>query len=340
MVDLKEVRAKAKEYMGGQCRVCPVCNGRACGGEMPGMGGAGTGATAKRNFDAWAEVKLNMRLVHDATDPDLSWDFLGRKLSLPVLAAPVAGLGFNFQAPVSEPEYVAELLAGCLEAGILGGAGAGVRLEAVEANLEVVRKLNGAGILYTKPWAEDRWLDELDRIAAAGCDIVGTDIDSAGLVTLAMMGSPVQPKTVEQLKRAVDRTKMKYILKGIMTVDDALASVEAGAAAIVVSNHGGRVLDHQPGTAEVMPAIAEAVKGKIAILIDGAIRTGVDILKALALGADGVMIGRPMTVAAVGGGREGVVAYVNQLRGELLSAMIVTGCRNLKEIGPQVIYKG
>ena len=85
----------------------------------------------------------------------------------------------------------------------------------------------------------------------------------------------------------------------------------------------------------MLPAIAEAVKGKITILIDGGIRTGVDILKALALGADGVLIGRPMTVAAIGGGREGVVAYIDQLRGELLSAMIVTGCKHLKAIGPQ-----
>jgi len=121
---------------------------------------------------------------------------------------------------------------------------------------------------------------------------------------------------------------MKFILKGIMTPEDARLSLEAGADAIVVSNHGGRVLDHTPGVAEVLPSVAESVKGKIFILADGGIRSGGDVLKMLALGADAVMIGRPFSVAAVGGLKEGVAKYLDQIRSELISTMILTGCQS------------
>lgn len=94
---------------------------------------------------------------------------------------------------------------------------------------------------------------------------------------------------------------MKFLLKGIMTVEDAIAAERAGCDGIVVSNHGGRVLDHTPGTIEVLPAIAEQVKGRMAVLMDGGIRDGFDVLKALAFGADAVLIGRPFCLAAVGG---------------------------------------
>jgi 4-hydroxymandelate oxidase len=91
-----------------------------------------------------------------------------------------------------------------------------------------------------------------------------------------------------------------------MCVEDAVAALNAGADAIVVSNHGGRILDHTPGTADILPEIVSAVKGKALILVDGGLRTGYDVLKMLALGADGVLIGRDIIRAAVGGGKEGV----------------------------------
>lgn len=114
-------------------------------------------------------------------------------------------------------------------------------------------------------------------------------------------------------KSVADLKKMKemaggipLIVKGVLTVEGARKCVEAGADAIVVSNHGGRVLDDALSTIEVLPEIAAAVKGQITILVDGGFRTGLDVFKALALGADGVLIGRPLALAAVGGGKEGV----------------------------------
>ena len=146
---------------------------------------------------------------------------------------------------------------------------------------------------------------------ADGSPILGVDVDAAGLITLRKMGRPVMPMSVTELEtvvRYVHDMGRKFIVKGIMTPDDAHRAIDAGCDAIVVSNHGGRVLDHCPGTATVLPAIADAVRGKITILADGAVRDGVDVLKMLALGADAVLVGRPLCIAAIGGGVEGVAA--------------------------------
>jgi isopentenyl diphosphate isomerase/L-lactate dehydrogenase-like FMN-dependent dehydrogenase len=163
------------------------------------------------------------------------------------------------------------------------------------------------------------------------------DIDAAGLVTLRKMGRPVSPKSPSQLKAIIARVEVPFILKGIMTADQARLAVDAGAQGIVVSNHGGRVLDHAPGAAEVLPEIAAAVRGQITILADGGIRTGVDVLKMIALGADAVMVGRPFSVAAVGGLADGVGAYIDQLKTELTSAMVLTGCPDIPSVGMDIL---
>ena len=123
-----------------------------------------------------------------------------------------------------------------------------------------------------------------------------------------------------------------FIIKGVMTARGAQKAVEAGASAIVISNHGGRVLDQVPATAEVLPEIAEAVNGRCKILVDGGIRTGVDVFKALALGADAVLIARPFVNAIYGAGAEGVQVYVDKLAGELADTMSMCGAHSLAEI--------
>ena len=168
---------------------------------------------------------------------------------------------------------------------------------------------------------------------------VGVDIDACGLVTLSMHGKKVVPKDVEALKELKASTKLPFIVKGIMTVEDAMLAVEAGVDAIVVSNHGGRVLDCTPGAADVLPAIAEAVKGKVTILADGGVRSGVDVLKMIGLGADGVLIGRPFVTASFGGAKEGVKLYVDKLIDELEATMRLTGCQSVKDIDGKVIFR-
>jgi isopentenyl diphosphate isomerase/L-lactate dehydrogenase-like FMN-dependent dehydrogenase len=139
------------------------------------------------------------------------------------------------------------------------------------------------------------------------------------------------------MKAIIESVPVPFILKGIMTADQARLAVDVGAAAIVVSNHGGRVLDHAPGAAEVLPEIAAAVNGQIGILADGGIRSGVDVLKMIALGADAILIGRPFSVVTVGGGQEGVTAYIDQIKTEFVSAMVLTGCRDIGSIDRDIL---
>lgn len=335
---MEEIRNTARERMKGYCRVCPVCDGRACAGEVPGMGGLGTGAAFRANITALADYRFNMRLLHGTAEPETRADFLGKTLDIPVLAAPIGGVAFNMGGRISEEAYIESVLGGCKEKGILGCVGDGVPEFIHAAGYEAVQKLGGHGIPFIKPWEAAEFNEKLEKAAAAGTDIVGMDVDAAGLITLKLMGRPVTPKPPEKLKEIIHRSGMKFILKGIMTPDEAETAVEVGAHAIVVSNHGGRVLDHTPGAAEVLPAVADAVKGRITILADGGVRTGGDVLKMLALGADAVMIGRPFSVAAVGGLLEGVTAYIDKIKSELISAMVLTGTPSIRSVKRSILY--
>ncbi len=335
---MKEIFQNAKEKMKGYCRVCPVCNGKACAGEVPGMGGLLTGSSFMANVDALAQYKFNMRLIHDVTSPDTSVDFLGKKLSMPVLAAPIGGVSFNMGGGVSEEEYIDAVVGGSLASGTYGCTGDGVVDVIYSAGMGAITKNSGRGIPFIKPWEDEEFYTKLKLAEATGAEFFGMDIDAAGLVTLALMGRPVSPKTLADLKKIISSTSMKFILKGVMTVDNALLAVEAGADAIVISNHGGRVLDSTPGTAEVLSPIAEAVRGKTTIIVDGGIRNGGDILKMLALGADITMIGRPISIAAVGGLQEGVEKYFEKIKGELIQSMILTGTADVTSVDKTILY--
>ena len=334
---LDTLRATAKDRMQGYCRVCPVCNGVACAGEVPGMGGLGTGAAFRANLQALAAYRLNMRLLHDVDAPQTAAALLGLQLDMPVLAAPIGGVAFNMGGALSEDDYIRSKLEGCRAGGIIGCTGDGVPPFIHEAAFAAIRAVAGHGIPFIKPWEDRELFDKLEAAVATGAPAVGMDIDAAGLVTLRQMGRPVSPKSPAKMKTIIGRVPTPFILKGIMTADQARLAVDVGAGAIVVSNHGGRVLDHAPGAAEVLPEIAAAVKGQIAILADGGVRSGVDVLKMLALGAEAVLIGRPFSIATMGGLAAGVTAYIDQIKNELQSAMVLTGCPDLAAIHPDIL---
>jgi len=336
--DMKEVRANARKLMKGYCRVCPICDGRACAGEVPGMGGLGTGKSFIANVEALSSLRFNMRLIHDAKEPQTKVTILGKALDIPVIAAPIGGVSFNMGGKISEEDYIFSKLQGCVEKGTIGCTGDGVPDIIHETGFSAIKSVNGHGIPFIKPWDDKELFEKLKKAEKTGADIVGMDIDAAGLITLKLMGRPVTPKPLQKLRKIIEKTPMKFVLKGIMTPDQAKLAVDSGADAIAVSNHGGRVLDHTPGVAEVLPAIADAVKGQIAIFADGGVRTGGDVLKMLALGAEVVMIGRPFSIAAVGGLKDGVTKYLDQIKSELKSAMILTGCTDIKSVGRSVIF--
>ncbi len=324
--------------MEGFCRVCPVCDGRACRGEVPGMGGLGTGSAFTVNFEKLKDIRLNMRLIHAISDPDTTTTFFGTRFALPVFAAPIGGVSFNMGGKISEEEYISAIISGCLAKNIMGCTGDGVPEFIHLAGFEAIKNSGGHGIPFIKPWEDKELYEKLEAAKETGTDVVGMDIDAAGLITLRKMGRPVSPKPLEKLTEIVKRSGLRFILKGIMTPDEALLAIDAGVDGIVVSNHGGRVFDSAPATVEVLPDIAAVVRKKTTLLVDGGIRNGNDVLKMLALGADGVMIGRPFSIAAVGGLQNGVEKYIAVLEQELKQAMVLTGTGSIAEIGPRLLF--
>lgn len=338
-MDYNEMLKNAREKLNGSCKVCKVCNGVACAGEVPGMGGKGSGQAFIENVRALERVKLNMRVIHNAADPDTSIELFGKKMDAPIFAAPITGTTLNMGGQLTEREYIEPVVEGCANTGIYAMVGDTAVDAFLIENLDVLKCHDGNGIVFIKPWDNENIIKKIRLAEEAGAFAVGVDIDACGLVTLSLHGKPVVPKDLEQIKELVKSTELPFILKGIMTVEDALMAVEAGADAIVVSNHGGRVLDFTPGSADVLPEIAKAVKGKIKILVDGGVRTGVDVVKMIGLGADAVLIGRPFVTASFGGATDGVETYVNKIKSEIKGAMILTGCSNISEIDEKVIYK-
>ncbi|SHI37251.1 alpha-hydroxy-acid oxidizing protein [Desulfofundulus thermosubterraneus] len=333
----KELREAARKKLKGYCRVCPSCDGRACAGEVPGMGGTGTGASFMANIEALARYRLNLRTLHGARNPDTSLTLFGKELTTPILAAPMTGVTYNMGGALTEREFIGMIMSGARQAGTLGMSGDSGDPVCYTSGLEAIAAEGGHGIPVIKPREQQAIIERIRRAEEAGAPAVGVDVDGAGLVTMALFGQPVGPKTADELRELVKATRLPFIVKGIMTVDEAELAADAGTAAIVVSNHGGRILDHTPGAAEVLPAIARAVKGRVTILADGGIRSGVDVLKLLALGADAVLVGRPLVVGAFGGGAEGVKFVLEKLTGELKQAMILTGCASLSDIDERVL---
>lgn len=335
-----EVKKTAKERFGGVCRVCPVCDGRACAGEMPGMGGVGTGNSFMNNVQALAEYRLNLRTFHGNDTPDIRANIFCKVLDMPILGAPVAGTPLNMNNAVPEEDLAEAMIAGPISAGSMGMMGDGPNPALAQAGIATLARHSGRGAFIAKPRKPEDIVRLLRQAEDAGAWAVGVDVDAAGIINMVRAGQYVGPKPVDVWKEIVAQFKPPFILKGIMTPDEAELAVDTGAAAIVVSNHGGRILDHTPGTAEVLPYIADAVKGDITILVDGGVRSGYDVLKMLALGADAVMVGRPLSIAAVGGGAEAVAWLMSQYADQLRSAMILTGCGSLSDISPDVLWGG
>lgn len=333
-----ELRNRAKEGFHGACRMCPICNGIACAGEVPGMGGVGTGAGFRNNVNALAALKLNLRTVHRVAAPKLATALFGQELSLPVLAAPVGGTAMNMKSSMSEADYSKAVVSGSLKTGVLAMTGDGPNPAVFKGGLEAIRAEQGRGIPIIKPREPEEIVKLANESAAAGAVAFGIDIDAAALINMTRAGQPVGPKSFAELEFIKRNTRLPFIVKGIMTVDEALACVQAGVDAIVVSNHGGRALDHTPGTAEVLPAIARAIKGRAVVMVDGGVRSGGDVLKMLALGAEFVLVGRPVIQGAIGAEADGVSLVLEQLKTELMTAMILTGTADIGAVSDQVLY--
>ena len=336
----EEVLAAARTCVGPYCKACPVCNGLACRNTVPGPGAKGLGTGAIRNYQKWQEVLVNLDTICENKPVDLSAALLGRQFSAPIFAAPIGALKLHYGDKHDDLSYNNILVPACAGEGIAAFTGDGTDPRVFEGACAAIRGSGGAGIPTVKPWDRDTLLRKLEMAKAAGAAAIAMDIDAAGLPFLQNLTPPAGSKTVEELREvAAACGDLPFILKGIMTVRGAEKAAAAGAKAIVVSNHGGRVLDQCPATAEVLPAIVDAVGKDLTVLVDGGIRTGMDVFKALALGARGVLIGRPFVPALYGGGAEGAALYIRRLKAELADTMAMCGAHSLPEINRSCVTR-
>lgn len=342
---LVKVRNNALEKLAGLCGVYKVCDGnpdRLCMGqkfgEAIGMGGIGKGLSFTANVNALDRLKLKTRLISEHYVPDMTTTIYGHEISIPVLASSLSGVINSMGGSISENEFAFAILEGSKNAGTLGLIGNtaddGEELTGVEA----VKKV-GLGIPIFKPQKNERLLQLIKLGEDAGAIAVGVDLDGVGSANWEKKGKPLYRKSVSDLRELVDSTHLPFIAKGIMSVEDAMDAMDAGVRGIDVSNHGGRILDSTRGVAEVLPEISEALKGKITITTGGGVRTGFDVMKMLALGANGVLIGRDMIRAAVGGGPEGIKLHFDYLRSDLKRGMVMTGCKSIDDINYRIFDK-
>lgn len=336
----EEVRNRAREMMMPRCYVCPECNGRGpCIGQVPGFGGMGANRGFQANYDSLAAVQLNSRVVHGVHVPDTSIDFFGTKISMPVVAAPTGGTTYNMGGKLTEEEFVTAICEGCSKAGTLGAVadGIGDPLPVFEKRLDTLKRLGYKAIVGLKPRLNKDIIERMRLAEKAGVVALTIDLDSAGRAARATKGQTVEPKTLEQLKELVKASRLPLLFKGIMTPDEAELCIQAGAAGIVVSNHGGRTLADTPGTAAVLPRIADVVKGRCFIMVDGTVARGTDVEKYIALGAQCTLAGRHFVRAAHGGLADGVKLFADRLQSELAVAMTLTGAQRVADINRKMI---
>ncbi|MDO5147310.1 MAG: alpha-hydroxy-acid oxidizing protein [Eubacteriales bacterium] len=335
----EEMIKQARFEMGPYCKSCPVCDGRACKNTMPGPGAKGVGDVAIRNYEQWQRVRVNMDTIGENVEPDTRINLFGHSFAYPFFAGPVGAMRLHYGDKYDDEEYNRILVSACMENGIAAFTGDGANPEVFKAASAAIKDNDGIGIPTIKPWNVEMIHEKLDMVEESEAIMVAMDIDAAGLPFLKNTVPPAGNKTVEELSMVIHDAERPFILKGIMTVKGAKKAYEAGASAIVVSNHGGRVLDQTPSTAEVLEEIVSWNEGRMKIFVDGGIRTGMDVFKAIAMGADAVLIARPFVQAVYGGQSEGVRLYIEKLAAELRDTMAMCGAKDIKSISRKMVRR-
>lgn len=338
-MNFQEVIKNARENIGPYCKACSTCNGHVCKNTIPGPGAKGTGTVAIRNYEKWQEICINMDTICEQKPVSTEIELFGKSFKYPVFAGPVGAVKLHYGDKYTDLKYNEILVAGCNDSGIAAFTGDGTDPKVMEEAAKAIKRCGGMGIPTIKPWDMNTIREKMELAKKSGAFAIAMDIDAAGLPFLQNLNPPAGSKSVEELKEIVKMAEVPFILKGIMTPNAARKALEAGVQGIVVSNHGGRVLDQCPATAEVLPSIVEAVGKDMKILADGGIRTGIDVFKALALGADAVLAARPFVTAVYGGAEEGVEALSEKFGAELIDTMKMCGAFSIEEISPEMIWK-
>ena len=341
--DLNYYRSIVRKMLVGICGEFSVCDGqpdRTCTGQKfgasIGFGGAGQGKTFEANYNSLQRYKLKMRVIKPHKAPKMSTSIFDKKIAVPFMGASISGVKNSMNDVVPEDALYRGLLKGAMSSGSIGLVG-NTPESPDDLGVYIVGENNGWGIPIFKPQSQERLLQLIRLANEMNAIAVGVDLDGAGSTYWNASNKPVYRKSEKDITELVDSTEKPVIFKGIMCIEDAIKILDSGANACYVSNHGGRVLDGGQGMAEVLPEIANEISGKIPIMADGAVRTGFDVLKVLALGADIALIGRPLARMSISGGEVAVKMYYKYVKDDLEKAMILTGCDNLKEVNMDIL---
>lgn len=346
LVNLQEVEAAARCAMGE-----PLYDYVA--------GGTADEHTLRWNTGRYAALQLRPRVLQDVSKLRPEIELFGQRLTLPLLMAPMA----NHRLIHPEGELATARGAELAGVGLVLSSGANTDIHDVARGLTQPLWFQ----LYVQ---SDRGLtQDIVRHAEAGgakalCVTVDNPVEAArnreqragitlppGVGHPNYLARPRDPRFVATLDEVrpqkldwalvewlVAISRVPVVLKGILTPEDAEEAIRRGAAGIVVSNHGGRALDTVPATIDVLPAVAERVAGRVPVLVDGGIRRGTDVLKALACGATAVLVGRPCLYGLAVGGADGVAHVLKTLRLEFLAAMALTGRPTIASIDRTVLW--
>lgn len=323
---LRELRELARERMGSEAW-------------RHVMGAAETGATLRRNQAAFRRLLFRQRIFHDVTRPDLAVELFGRTLPAPIGVAPIGSFSLIRESAEREVAVGADR------------AGAMVFVSHA-AKLSPRQWAEGLSCPFVFMGYLSRGREEVLRSArmaeAQGYAAVGLTMDTIQPVKIGdhvplstkdgkpRVGHPASPKDIEWLKSQVS---LPVVVKGIMGAADALAAVEHGADALIVSNHGGRILDFNRAAIEALPEVVAAVGERVPVLLDSGIRSGGDIVKALALGARAVLVGRPIAWGVAAAGADGVARVLEALAEEMRRVLILTGTPSAREVDGRVLVR-
>lgn len=330
--------------------------------------GANDEITLRENCEAYRRLQLAPRMLVDVSKRCLQTTIFGDQISMPVLIAPTA------MQRMAHPDGEVAMVKAAGKAGTIM-----VLSTLSTASIEEVTAAASGPVWFQLYVYKDREITAslVKRAEKSGCTAIVLTVDSPHLgrrerdvrncfslpeglclANLSTAGLADLPKesadsglaayiaslydtalTWADLQWLKSITKLPVLVKGILRVDDAERAIEYGAAGIIVSNHGGRQLDTVPATIDVLPAIAEACRGRAEVLVDGGVRRGTDVLKALALGARAVLIGRPALWGLAVGGEDGVASVLELLRQELDLSLMLSGCPDVNGIARDVIYR-
>jgi 4-hydroxymandelate oxidase len=287
----------------------------------------------RRDLDSYV---FEMRLL-GSREADTSTTLFGVKLRAPIVGAAICESRILKRLGPWDTPYLEQIAAGLAAAGSMMSTGM-VTLEELARIVEA-----GAPVLHiVKPYKDDEQvLKHLERAAELGCAAVGMDVDVFFLEKAwdEVPGPPVLGhKTLDDMKRYRAATKLPFVIKGVLSAHDARAARDLGFDGLIVSSHGGETIDYAMPVLQALPAVRAECPG-LPILVDSGFRRGTDVLKALALGANGVGLATLLLIACAGGGKDAVAAMVGEVQAELQRTMSIAGCASVAEIDPSVMHR-